>query len=212
MKYFLYFFMILSVTKIEAQQGNKLSIEASYGLQGNFFVRSYEELGRPDGTAFLNKNFIGSIGGLEMSYQVTKMASISIGYAQSTNNRKINYFNSLNGVGVYITDFEIKHENRFYQLYYQRSLSRKINHFKLELGLYYLRSQQQEIGIGNNVAFEQRNFANSYLEEGGISAGFHYKIKVDTHFDFGIRSRIYYLISTNELEAISLTPTLTYRF
>jgi hypothetical protein len=181
-------------------------------LQGNFFVRSYEELGRPDGTAFLNKNFIGSIGGLEMSYQVTKMASISIGYAQSTNNRKINYFNSLNGVGVYITDFEIKHENRFYQLFYQRSLSRKINHFILELGLYYLRSQQQEIGIGNNVAFEQRNFANSYLEEGGISAGFHYKIKVDTHFDFGIRSRIYYLISTNELEAISLTPTLTYRF
>ena len=80
--------MILSVTKIEAQQGNKLSIEASYGLQGNFFVRSYEELGRPDGTAFLNKNFIGSIGGLEMNYQVTKMALISIGYAQSTNNRK----------------------------------------------------------------------------------------------------------------------------
>ena len=212
MKYLLYFLAILSATTIKAQQSKKLSIEASYGVQGNFFVRSYEELGRPDGTAFLNKNFIGSIGGLEMSYQVTKMASISIGYAQSTNNRKINYINSLNGVGVYITDFEIKHENRFYQLYYQRSLSKKINHFKLELGLYYLRSQQQEIAIGNYVAFEQRNFANSYLEEGGVSAGFHYKIKVDTHFDFGIISRIYYLISTNELEAISLTPTLTYRF
>ena len=204
--------MILSVTKIEAQQSNKLSIEASYGLQGNFFVRSYEELGRPDGTAFLNKNFIGSIGGLEMNYQVTKMASISIGYAQSTNNRKINYINSLNGVGVYIGDFEIKHESRFYQFNYQRSLSKKYTNFKFELGLYYLRTQQQEIAIGNYIAFEQRNFANSYLEEGGISAGFHYKIKVDTHFDFGIRSRIYYLISTNELEAISLTPTLAYRF
>jgi hypothetical protein len=204
--------MILSVTKIEAQQCNKLSIEASYGLQGNFFVRSYEELGRPDGTAFLNKNFIGSIGGLEMSYQVTKMASISIGYAQSTNNRKINYVNSLNGVGIYIGDFEIKHESRFYQFNYQRSLSKKYTNFKFELGLYYLRTQQQEIAIGNYIAFEQRNFANSYLEEGGISAGFHYKIKVDTHFDFGIRSRIYYLISTNQLEAISLTPTLAYRF
>ena len=204
--------MILSVTKIEAQQSNKLSIEASYGLQGNFFVRSYEELGRPDGTAFLNKNFIGSIGGLEMNYQVTKMASVSIGYAQSTNNRKINYINSLNGVGVYIGDFEIKHESRFYQFNYQRSLSKKYTNFKFELGLYYLRTQQQEIAIGNYIAFEQRNFANSYLEEGGISAGFHYKIKVDTHFDFGIRSRIYYLISTNQLEAISLTPTLAYRF
>ena len=204
--------MILSVTKIEAQQSNKLSIEASYGLQGNFFVRSYEELGRPDGTAFLNKNFIGSIGGLEMNYQVTKMASVSIGYAQSTNNRKINYINSLNGVGVYITDFEIKHESRFYQFNYQRSLSKKYTNFKFELGLYYLRTQQQEIAIGNYIACEQRNFANSYLEEGGISAGFHYKIKVDTHFDFGIRSRIYYLISTNELYAFSFTPTLTYRF
>jgi len=212
MKYFLYFLMILSFTKIGAQQGNKLSIEASYGLQGNFFVRSYEELGRPDGTAFLNKNFIGTIGGLEMSYQVTKMASISIGYAQSTNNRKINYINSLNGVGVYITDFEIKHESRFYQFNYQRSLSKKYTQFKLELGLYYLRTQQQEIGIGNYVAFEQRNYANSYLEDGGISAGFQYKIKIDTHFDFGIRSRIYYTVSNNQLEAISLTPILTYRF
>ncbi len=212
MKYFLCFFMILSVTKIEAQQCNKLSIEASYGLQGNFFVRSYEELGRPDGTAFLNKNFIGSIGGLEMSYQVTKISSISLGYAQSTNNRKINYINSLNGVGVYITDFEIKHESRFYQFNYQRSLSKKYTHFKLELGLYYLRTQQQEIIIGNYVAFEQRNYANSYLEDGGISAGFQYKIKIDTHFDFGIRSRIYYTVSNNQLEAISLTPTLAYRF
>ena len=212
MKYFLYVFIILSVTKIEAQQGNKLSIEASYGLQGNFFVRSYEELGRPDGTAFLNKNFIGTIGGLEMSYQVTKMSSISLGYAQSTNNRKINYINSLNGVGVYIGDFEIKHESRFYQFNYQRSLSKKFTHFKLELGLYYLRTQQQEIIIGNYVTFEQRNYANSYLEDGGISAGFQYKVKIDTHFDFGIRSRIYYTVSNNQLEAISLTPTLAYRF
>ena len=115
-------------------------------------------------------------------------------------------------MGVYISDFEIKHESRFYQFNYQRSISKRNTNFKLELGLYYLRTQQQEIAIGNYIAFEQRNFANSYLEEGGISAGFHYKIKVDTHFDFGIRSRIYYLISTNELYAFSLTPTLTYRF
>jgi hypothetical protein len=212
MKYFLFIGTFLFVTKLGAQKSNKLSIEASYGFQGNFFFSNYEEVGRPDGTAFLKKNFIGSVGGLELSYQLTKRASISVGYAQSTNSRKINYVNSLNGVGVYISDFEIKHENRFYQLWYQRSLSNKNCHFYLELGLYYLRTQQQEVTIGNYVAFEQRNYANSYLEEGGISAGIQYKIKIDTHFDFGVKSRIYYTASINQLEIISLTPTLTYRF
>jgi len=212
MKYFHLFITLLLVTELEAQKSNRFSIEASYGIQGNFFFNNYEELGRPDGTAFLKKNFIGSIGGLELNYQLTKRASIIVGYAQSSNSRKINYVNRLNGVGVYISDFEIKHENRFYQLWYQRSLSKKNSHFNFALGVYYLRTQQQEITIGNYVAFEQRNFANSYLEEGGFCAGLQYKMKIDTHFDFGIQSRIYYTASVNQLEIISLTPTLTYRF
>lgn len=212
MKYFQFVFLILITFRVDAQKVNRFSLRANYGLQGNFFFNGYEELGRPDGTAFLKKNFIGSIGGLDLSYRLTKLASINVGYSKSINSKRINYFTRINGVDIYISDFEIKHENRFYQLWYQRSLSKKNNHFNFELGVYYVRTQQQEISIGNYVAFEQRNFKNSYLEEGGFSAGLHYKVKIDTHFDLGVQSRIYYTVSADELELISLAPTLSYRF
>lgn len=50
-----------------AQKEEKLAIEINYGLNGNFFVRSYDELGGPPVKRFFNKNFIGSIGGLEIN-------------------------------------------------------------------------------------------------------------------------------------------------
>jgi len=62
------------------------------------------------------------------------------------------------------------------------------------------------------VLFEQRNFNNSKLEEGGAFAGTNFSKMIDTKFELGIRSRIYFLISTNEFEAVTLTPTLTYHF
>lgn len=195
---------------LKAQPKNKLSIEVSYGIQGNFFVRSYQESGRPDGTAFLNKNFIGSMSGVELKYEANKMSSWVLGYSFSENTNKINYSGIINGVGISILDFDIKHENRFYQLHYQRKFSKKIVNFKYELGLFYMRSQQQEISIGNNADFRQRNFNNSRLEEGGVSVGLQYALKIDSKFDLGIKSRLYYLASANTIEAITLTPTLTY--
>ncbi|HPH36146.1 MAG TPA: hypothetical protein PL108_00710 [Sediminibacterium sp.] len=206
------FLLLILSLQIFAQTKSKISLEVSYGLQGNFFVRSYNENGRPDGTAFLNKSFIGSISGIELKFQATKMASWNFGYAQSSNAKRIGYSTIINGLGLSINDFDIKHENRFYQLFYQRNFSKKTPNFKYEFGIFYLRSQQQEIIIGNIIDISQRNFANSKLEEGGLSAGLQYSKKIDTKFDIGIRSRIYYLVSTNTLETITLTPTLTYHF
>lgn len=75
---------------------------------------------------------------------------------------------------------------------------------------------QQEIEIADRtnggVLVEERNYKSYKIEEGGIFLGFHYSKKIDTKFDLGIKSRIYYLVSTNSLEAITLTPTLTYHF
>ena len=51
------FLLLILSLQIFAQTKSKISLEVSYGLQGNFFVRSYNENGRPDGTAFLNKSF-----------------------------------------------------------------------------------------------------------------------------------------------------------
>ena len=212
----LLFISFLFSIQISAQTKSRFSAEINYGVQGNYFVRSYNEIGRPDGTVFLNKNFIGTIGGIELKYQTTKMASWSIGYAQSSNTRNINYNTLINGVRFSINDFDIKHENRFYQLFYQRNLSKKIPNLKYEFGIFYLRSQQQEIIVGNNarnsIELLQRNFKNSKLEEAGLAAGFQYSKKLDTKFDIGIQSRIYYLVSTNTMEAITFTPILTYHF
>lgn len=197
-----------------AQKKSRFSAEINYGIQGNYFVRDYREENRP-GTvkAFLNKEFIGSIGGIELKYSATKKASWGIGYSRSTNNRTMQYNNVINGFGVYFSDFQIKHLNEFFQLFYERKFAKKNPQFNYHLGLFYLRSQQQEVAIYNNaVGFEQRNFKNSNLEEGGAFAGLQYSTFIDTKFELGIKSRLYYLISTNSLEAITFTPTLTYHF
>jgi hypothetical protein len=75
--------------------------------------------------------------------------------------------------------------------------------------------KQQEIEIANYVNavyIQERNYKTYHLEEAGVFVGLQYTKQIDTKFDLGIKSRCYYLISTNSFEAITLTPTLTYHF
>lgn len=210
----LIFLLSLSPFALFAQKKNKFSFEINYGLNGNFFVRSYEEQAPPfPVTEISKKNFIGTVGGIELKYKVTKRASWGFGFAKSSNQKAINYSSNVNGVVLSIKDFDIKHVNHFYQLFYEREIIKKIPALKSQIGLFYLRPQQQEVSISRNgFLFEQRNFKNSYLEEGGIFVGLHYSKKIDTKFELGVKSRVYYLISTNSIEAVTFTPTLTYLF
>ncbi|HPH36140.1 MAG: hypothetical protein KGZ59_00940 [Chitinophagaceae bacterium] len=210
----LIFLLSLSPFALFAQKKNKFSFEINYGLNGNFFVRSYEEQAPPfPVTEISKKNFIGTVGGIELKYKVTKRASWGFGFAKSSNQKAINYTSNVNGVVLSIKDFDIKHVNHFYQLFYEREIIKKIPALKSQIGLFYLRPQQQEVSISRNgFLFEQRNFKNSYLEEGGIFVGLHYSKKIDTKFELGVKSRVYYLISTNSIEAVTFTPTLTYLF
>jgi hypothetical protein len=210
----LIFLLSLSPFAVKAQKKSKFSFEVNYGLNGNFFVRSYQEQAPPfPVTEISNKNFIGTVGGIELKYKVTKRASWGFGYAKSSNQKAINYTSNVNGVVLSIKDFDIKHVNHFYQLFYEREIIKKIPALKSQIGLFYLRPQQQEVSISRNgFLFEQRNFKNSYLEEGGIFLGLHYSKKIDTKFELGVKSRVYYLISTNSIEAVTFTPTLTYLF
>jgi hypothetical protein len=197
-----------------AQKEKKFSLEINYGLNGNFFVRSYDEVGGPPAKRFLNKNFIGTIGGVEMAYALNKKSHLGLAFAVSKNNKEINYTGNV--IPVTIINFHISHINKFFQFYYSRNLSKKIPGLAIETGLFYLRMNQQEVEIedriNGGVLVEERNYKNSKLEEGGIFLGFHYSKKIDTKFDLGIKSRGYYLISTSTFEAITLTPTLTYHF
>ena len=133
------------------------------------------------------------------------------GYARSINSRIIN-FTPVN-IPINIKDFTIMHTNNFYQLLFEQRLGSSKHQFNLSTELFYLRMSQQEIvasifGLG----LEERNFKNSRLEEGGAFLGIQYQAKIDNHFYLGIRSRVYYVITANYFEAVTLTPTLTYEF
>jgi hypothetical protein len=199
-----------------AQNKSRVSIEANYGINGNFFVASadYGISGGAGEVRFFQKNFIGSIGGVEMKYNLSKKSRLGIAYAKAVNKKEIKYTGNFINLGI--ADWKITHINNFYQFFYERDFDKQKRNFKYHAGLFYLRMNQQEIEIADRpsggAGFEERNFKNSNLEEGGLFVGFHYSKKIDTKFELGIKSRIYYLLSTGNLEAITLTPTLTYSF
>ncbi|MBY0477720.1 MAG: hypothetical protein K2Q24_08725 [Chitinophagaceae bacterium] len=207
---FLLFLLVSQISILKAQTKKRISLEINYGINGNFFVRSYDETAPPPVKRFLKKDFIGSAGGFEVKYNLTYNSSINLAYAKSVNKREINYENGINAAILY---FNIRHTNHFYQLFYETTLSKKIKYLKLHGGVYYLGMSQQEVDASpGGVSFEERDFKHYKLEEGGAFFGVYFSKKIDTKFDLGIKSRVYYTISTASFEAITLTPTLTYHF
>lgn len=202
--------VVIQISSLQAQTKKRISLEVHYGLNGNFFVRSYNETIPPPAKLFYKKNFIGTAAGFEVKYNLTTKSSINLAYTKSVNKREINYDNGFNATILY---FNISHTNHFYQLFYETAISKKIKSFKIHGGIYYLRMNQQEVDVSPaGVLFEERDFKHYKLEEGGVFLGFHYLKKIDTKFDLGIKSRVYYTISTSSFEAITLTPSLTYHF
>ena len=205
--------MLVSLVSKGIGQDKKISIEVNYGLQGNFSVRRYQERNTPGiSYDFLKKNFLGSMGGIEVKYPIGNRSSVGLGYARSINSRIIN-FTPVN-IPIYVEDFTIRHTNNFYQLLFEQRLGSSSKHqFNLSTGLFYLRMSQQAVFASTfGLGLEERNFKNSRLEEGGAFLGLQYQAKIDNHFYLGIRSRVYYVISANYFEAVALTPTLTYEF
>lgn len=207
---------ILLSLNVYSQKLSRFSIEANYGLNGNFFVRSYDEVGGPFNKTYLyKKKFLGTIGGLDIKYALNKRSSIAIAYSRSINKGTKNFNGFVDNVQIIVEDFQLRHINNFYQACYERDFFKESPSFKYHVGIVYARMNQQEIMIenwDNRVVIQERNFKNSYLEEAGIFAGFQYSKKIDTKFELGIKVRGYYLISANTFEAITLTPTLSYRF
>lgn len=215
---FVYFFISLLPLFSYSQNKSKFSVEVNYGLNGNFFVRSYNETGGPSNkTFFYKKKLIGSIAGIETKMKISKTGFLGFAYSRSTNSSEISYSGLFNTVNLAINQFTIRHINNFFQLYYERELytKRPESKFAGHLGVFYLRPIQQEVELANfinTIVLDERKFKNSNLEEFGLFIGVYYSKKIDTKFDLGIKSRVYYLISTNSFEAITLTPTLTYHF
>lgn len=50
------------------------------------------------------------------------------------------------------------------------------------------------------------------MNELGVYVGFQYSRKINTHFNIGVQSRLFYEVTTGILSQVTLTPTLTYQF
>lgn len=212
------FLLIYIVTyfQLQAQNSGKISIDINYGLNSNFFVRSYDETGGPQNKTYLyKKNLLGTIGGIELKYHFNNNSALIAGYSRSTNKGEKNYIGVINGVDIFINDFNIRHNNDFYLLAFERRFKKSNPAFTYHVGLVVATMHQQEISIesfANQISLDERNFKNSKLQEAGVLGGFHFQKKIDTKLDLGIRIRGYYLVSAQTFEALTLTPTLTYTF
>ena len=188
----------------------------NYGLTGNFFVRDYDEAYSPSyyHKYFYKKNFIGTVAGVYADYRISSKSYIFVEYSRSINSGKKNYYKDANGTEISISDFKIRHINNFYHLGYGYEIKKKTFILKPEIGIMEIYDSKQTITMDdvNSIQIDESNFKNSNSVEGGVFLGLGCTKKIDTKFDLGIKARIYYLISTNSLEAVTLTPTLTYHF
>src|SRR4051812_3106016 len=153
--------LVFSFGTAFTQKKSKLSISINYGLNGNFFVQDYNEISPSGEVSLLKKNFIGTIAGLEVNYRVGNNSSIGLAYSRSSNKGEKNYHTIINGVDIYVEDFNLRHINNFYQLFYERGFSRKNMDWSYHAGIFLINSAQQEIEFDNflQAAFvRERNF------------------------------------------------------
>lgn len=202
---------LIPFTPSVAQDNSRFSISINYGLNGSFFVRSYDESG--PGIHFYNKNFIGTSGGAELKYRLNKRSTIALGYMESNNKRVADFYGTNNNITLNIWSFTIRHTEHIYYAGYEHNLFKHNPGLRLQVGIYYVKPVQQEIEVTNNsINIWERKKSNAHLNDLGVYLGFQYSRKIDTHFDLGVQSRIFYEVTTGILSQVTLTPTLAYHF
>lgn len=211
------FFISIIILSLKAfPQNSKFSIEGNFGINGNFWVANRDEQSGPaDKTYFYKKNFIGTISGFEINYEMGKKSSLLIGYNRSINASPKNYFDQVGNIAISIRDFTIRDINNILLMGYRKNVISNKCKGSFEFGPVLMYSTNQAIMIENwdNIVYiDESNYKNSQSVEGGVFAGFQISKKIDTHFDLGLRFRAFYLISVTSFEMITLTPILSYRF
>lgn len=215
MKNALFFFLFgLFLSNANAQSGHpRFSISINAGANGNFVSNTFNEQSGPGGHQyFYNKRFIGSAVGLSSSLRISNKLSVLLDYSRLCNTGRKSYAGSLNGVDISIRDFRLRDMEHIYAVGVAWS---PLRNFAMESGicLDYMSDQQILLEAADNaVTVDERNFKNSRLTEAGMFLGIHLTKQVDTKFKIGLKVRGYYLVSSANFEAITITPTLVYTF
>lgn len=221
-------FLIYGISQLNAQN-SKWSINVNYGLQYNHFVDYGRSKTVNDGiiapvidpggviTHYQKRN-IGSIRGIELEYALSDKNIIGLGYEESMNQGRYNVTHRIanNIIPIFIQNFELRHKNKFYELFYKRKIGND-NNFILLGGISYYTSVQQEIDVFPQgfVEITQRDKKNYNLDNAGIYFGAEYFFFNSGNFNLGLRSKVcisIYDINDIELENIVLSPVLKYTF
>lgn len=215
-KLIFHLFLVIISLNTFGQRQSRLSVQISHGINGNFFVRSYNEFGGPaNKTYFYKKDFIGSITGVNAEYRISPASFVVIDFFKSTNLGKKNYAGNVNGIDIYINDFRLRHLNRIFSAGYGYRINPRKSIWKIDGGLTLIYDVSQTLSFenwDNLISLDENNYKNSNAVQGGVFLGGSWATKIDTKFDLGLQVRGYYLISTESFECLTLSPTLTYHF
>lgn len=216
-----YIYLILSITsslyinfcaaQTKEKASSKFFLSTGYGLAGSFFVRSYQEsLPFPSSgyKAFFKKNFIGNAQNIAFGIHLKKKIDLKVGLNFQHFTRQINSKDTLSGVLIYL-DHTIHHRNYIWYASINKKYPKREHQFSWGLGLYYIRSQQEEVEISPPRFYQnlERN-----LEEAGSFIELAYEYKFQPKVNIGIKTQFYYTISTGEPESVTLFPFIKINF
>lgn len=209
-------FIFLFLVKLEPgiSQSNRIpfSLEASYGVAGSFFVRSYEESNDPVlGGSYYNKNFIGSHMHMSLAYDLSKNSAIGIGYTRQQFAKRIIFSN---GSNIFV-NAKIRHINNIWELKYGKSLFPFKGNSVLigGIGVYYLRPQQEEVDVtSSGILWEERDYKYFRLEEAGVFVELKFEHSFQDKVEIGLKSNFYFTITSTNAESISISPYIKISF
>lgn len=212
----------------DASWQSLFSLSISYGPQYNGFVDYGREMNVTDDgfitpveefgeILLLQKRAIGTIFTADFNLRLGGRNFLYFSHARSLNQGKYNgSVNLSDGTVVLIEDIQLRHRNHHFTLGYARAFLDQ-DKLKVGLGFSYFLMQQSEITLipPGFIHIEERNYSNSYLEEGAI----HFSVSIDLfksgNFYVGLESETYFWTDFNEfgqLETLSLAPVLRYNF
>lgn len=189
----------------------RLELAVNYGIGGNFFVTKLKD-NQP--SYFYSKDFIGTIGGIEVVWNLKDdKQAFGLSFDKSVNHGEKNVSQTLDNNSIIIQNFSLRHMNKMYGVFYKRKFKPE---FSVALGFYLFYSYDQLLEINNNRFFlEEISHKNrdNYAEGGFFLAADYFFFK-SGNFEVGIQSKLfsYFAISDFDLEAISFTPKIRYRF
>jgi len=185
----------------EEENMRRLEFSAHYGIYGNFSVTSFDE---QQPSSYYGKDFIGSIGGVEVVWNLKdNKQAFGLSYDQSVNHGEKNINLSNNGLFVYVDQFKLRQKNKMYGIFYRRKLGTKL---AASVGFYLFSDIAQQLEATNTrVKLKERESM-----EGGFFLGTDYYFYKTSNVDIGVQLKLFtfFAISEFDLEVMGLSPKI----